>query len=470
MKRTLVLVAIILFTALSVSAQKLKAGGRPRAVPTKPAEPCVERDFVQADDTDTASLCQNAVWVDIGAGGGGITNGAGSNVITKSNGTNLVASTLSDDGNTVSGQSVAITGILGPELTTNGTFTGSATGWTLGAGWAYGTNDVVHTPGSTATLSQSTVVPTAGQYYQVVVSISAQTAGALIVELGGGNATIDGGDGAGDFSFGGFFTTSAAVLTLTPDTDYDGTISSISVKITPKPFSATTHDGAVVFLVDPSGSSVSIENTVTAAGENNAMLSVSTNGDAGNTGGASIALTVHKDDGVLGDQALLSLDTNGVLTLDHPTGVNITAGVVTESMTLSAAADPIKFTNAAYQGCIALTTDVAGNLDCTASDARVKEKFNFFTRGLSAIRGLTPQTYQFRQGRFYNNGTRQAGLVAQNVQQFVPEAVSSMGDGTLQIDQTAITATLINAVRELDARLQKVERQNRQLRRQLRRK
>ena len=31
----------------------------------------------------------------------------------------------------------------GPELITNGSFTGSASGWTLGAGWAYGDNDAV---------------------------------------------------------------------------------------------------------------------------------------------------------------------------------------------------------------------------------------------------------------------------------------------------------------------------------------
>ncbi len=34
---------------------------------------------------------------------------------------------------------------LGPNLATNGTFTGSAAGWTLGNGWTYGTNNVVWT-------------------------------------------------------------------------------------------------------------------------------------------------------------------------------------------------------------------------------------------------------------------------------------------------------------------------------------
>ena len=46
---------------------------------------------------------------------------------------------------------------LGPELITNGTFTGNADGWTLGQNWAYGTNNVVLTLDAAAegTLSQS---------------------------------------------------------------------------------------------------------------------------------------------------------------------------------------------------------------------------------------------------------------------------------------------------------------------------
>lgn len=43
------------------------------------------------------------------------------------------------------------------ELVTNGTFTGSATGWTLGAGWAYGANDAAATL-SNAALSQDITV------------------------------------------------------------------------------------------------------------------------------------------------------------------------------------------------------------------------------------------------------------------------------------------------------------------------
>lgn len=45
---------------------------------------------------------------------------------------------------------------LGAELVTNGVFTGSATGWTLGTHWAYGTDNVILTnSGASGTLSQN---------------------------------------------------------------------------------------------------------------------------------------------------------------------------------------------------------------------------------------------------------------------------------------------------------------------------
>jgi hypothetical protein len=55
-------------------------------------------------------------------------------------------------------RAITDTATLGAELVTNGTFTGSAAGWTLGAGWAYGVNNVVVTPVGAGTLSQNITV------------------------------------------------------------------------------------------------------------------------------------------------------------------------------------------------------------------------------------------------------------------------------------------------------------------------
>jgi hypothetical protein len=65
-----------------------------------------------------------------------------------------------------SARALVDTATLGAELTTNGTFTGSAAGWTLGAGWAYSANNVVLTNPGAGTLSQNITV-TAGVPYLV---------------------------------------------------------------------------------------------------------------------------------------------------------------------------------------------------------------------------------------------------------------------------------------------------------------
>lgn len=144
--------------------------------------------------------------------------------------------------------------------------------------------------------------------------------------------------------------------------------------------------------------------------------------------------------------------------------------VIVPALELASATVPITFTDAAYQSCTGFTSTAGGVLTCTASDARIKRDLNPFTRGLSAIRQVSPQTFSFAPNtRFFDGGFRRSGLVAQNVAKAIPEAVSAMGDGTLQVDQMTVTSTLINAVKELDARLRRVEAENKRLRRQLKR-
>jgi len=65
---------------------------------------------------------------------------------------------------TVTGTGASAT--LGSELTTNGTFTGGTTGWTLGTDWTYGTDNVIFTNngGAAGTLSQNVSVVSGKKY------------------------------------------------------------------------------------------------------------------------------------------------------------------------------------------------------------------------------------------------------------------------------------------------------------------
>jgi hypothetical protein len=72
-----------------------------------------------------------------------------------------------------------------PDVVTNGAFTGNATGWTLGAGWAYGTNSVDATLADTA-MTQTPASPTlvTGVSYSLVFDATA-TAGSVVASVGG---------------------------------------------------------------------------------------------------------------------------------------------------------------------------------------------------------------------------------------------------------------------------------------------
>ena len=69
---------------------------------------------------------------------------------------------------TITSKSTSDVAVLGTELTTNGTFTGAATNWTLGTNWAYGTDNVILTLDGAAegTLSQNISV-TSGESYLI---------------------------------------------------------------------------------------------------------------------------------------------------------------------------------------------------------------------------------------------------------------------------------------------------------------
>jgi hypothetical protein len=81
----------------------------------------------------------------------------------------------------------------GLEKVTNGAFTGAATGWTLGTGWAYGTNNVAKVVGAANTLSQlygsMVSAPVVDELYLLQFEIVALAGGSITPAVGGGNGT-----------------------------------------------------------------------------------------------------------------------------------------------------------------------------------------------------------------------------------------------------------------------------------------
>jgi len=98
---------------------------------------------------------------------------------------------------------------------------------------------------------------------------------------------------------------------------------------------------------------------------------------------------------------------------------------------------------------------IGGGLTNTnPSDLRLKEDINPLQYGLKEVMGLNPVTYKWKDGS--NGGQRSTGLIAQDVQEVMPEYVKNISEDSdfLGLDSYAINIVLINAIKELKAEIE----------------
>jgi len=159
----------------------------------------------------------------ISATGGGTPGGVNGNVQINVNGA-LGANTFFNYDTTTN--RLEAFGSLGTEKVTNGTFTGSASGWTLGSGFVYSSNSVSKTSNGTAALSQNIGV-VLGEIYQLTFDISNLTAGTVTPSIGGVSSPAVSANGSYSVKI---IPTNNSVLAFTPSNTARFTIDNISVK------------------------------------------------------------------------------------------------------------------------------------------------------------------------------------------------------------------------------------------------
>lgn len=89
----------------------------------------------------------------------------------------------------------------------------------------------------------------------------------------------------------------------------------------------------------------------------------------------------------------------------------------------------------------------------TFSDRRLKEDLRAIPHAVYKLASLTGYTYLRNDAKteFGAHLLRHAGLIAQDVQAVLPEAVSESTEGVLQLNYNAVVALLVNAVNELSS-------------------
>jgi hypothetical protein len=137
------------------------------------------------------------------------------------------------------------TAVLGSTLISNGDFaTGDFTGWTNDGNWTISSNAAAHTTGSTAALSQ-TISVVSGTTYQIDWTQTGATAGTLTIAIGSQSL------GSAYYSSTGLSLvasgTGSQTFSITPTTDYNGTIDNITVR------AITTSADAVARYLDDTG-------------------------------------------------------------------------------------------------------------------------------------------------------------------------------------------------------------------------
>ncbi len=94
------------------------------------------------------------------------------------------------------------------------------------------------------------------------------------------------------------------------------------------------------------------------------------------------------------------------------------------------------------------------NTTCTVSDMRKKENFAASLYGLEEVLAMKPYTYHLKSDKGIE---RQVGLMAQDLESIIPEAVGHFDDGSLNVNYPMLVPVLVKAIQELEARVQALE-------------
>lgn len=103
-----------------------------------------------------------------------------------------------------------------------------------------------------------------------------------------------------------------------------------------------------------------------------------------------------------------------------------------------------------------------GGFWSSSSDRRLKDVQGNFTRGLEALEALQPIYYNYKPDNSLGlpSGQQYVGVIAQEVQEMIPEAVETGRGDYLFVNNEAILWTMLNAIKELKAENDVLKAQN----------
>jgi hypothetical protein len=105
----------------------------------------------------------------------------------------------------------------------------------------------------------------------------------------------------------------------------------------------------------------------------------------------------------------------------------------------------------------------------SSSDQRLKEIQGVYTSGLDALAHIQPVSYRYKPENPLHLPSERSyvGVVAQEVQQVIPEAVEQGENGYLMVNNDPIIWTMLNAIKELNTQNEALKAQNEMMKKEI---
>ena len=218
------------------------------------------------------------------------------------------------------------------------------------------------------------------------------------------------------------------------------------------PYNSTNPSGYITASGSITGSSGSCTGNAATATKWATGRTIALTGDVTGTSGAfdgsaalSFATTLANSGVTAGTYLKVTVDAKGRVTA----GSSMTSGDVTGALGFT----PANKAGDSFTGSISVSGSITATGDITAySDERLKTDIKTITGALDRVRKLRGVTFTRR-----DTGSRGLGLVAQELASIVPEAVTAHDDGLLSVAYGNLVAVLIEAVKELADKVDRLE-------------
>ena len=220
------------------------------------------------------------------------------------------------------------------------------------------------------------------------------------------------------------------------------------------PYNSTNPSGYITASGSITGSSGSCTGNAATATRWATGRTISLTGDVTGTSAAfdgsaalSFATTLANSGVTAGTYLKVTVDAKGRVTA----GSSMTSGDVTSALGYT----PANKAGDSFTGSISVSGSITATGDITAySDARLKTDIETITGALDRVQKLRGVTFSRR-----DTGNRGVGLIAQELAAIVPEAVMTHEDGLLSVAYGNLVGVLIEAVKDLADKVDRLEAQ-----------